>query len=100
MTPSARTLATMFVVSAAFVALSTTAEAKQVRITVTSAGTGTDSDKSAAMDQAKQSAEASLICTGELEDVRTNSTGCAKIPGDTPEYVCTAVSRATCVIGN
>jgi len=77
-------------------ALIVPAEAKSMRMPVSSMGSGSDSDKSSAREAARQSAEAQLVCVGRLEDIRTNSTGCSQI-GE--EFLCMAVSTATCILG-
>ncbi len=71
------------------------AESAPLRVRVTSMGSASDSDRSSASDMAKNNSESTLFCTGRLEDVQTR-TNCAKI-GD--NYLCTASSAATCVIG-
>jgi hypothetical protein len=76
------------------------AVAKPLRVGVTAIGTGHDSDKAAAINAAKENARGSLVCAGSLESVDANSTGCLKTGGDdSPTFICTAVARGTCVMG-
>jgi len=73
------------------------ADAKPMRVPVTSIGSGTDVDKSAAMSAAKDNAESMLVCAGTVEGLKTTSTGCTQTGSS---YVCAAVSSATCVLGS
>ncbi len=76
------------------------ADAKPVRVGVTAMGTGTDSDKGSAQSAAKDSAKASLVCAGRLEEVDANVSGCVQTgSGENKSFICTAVARGTCVIG-
>jgi hypothetical protein len=70
------------------------------RIPVTSLGSGSDSDRSTASTAAKENAESTLVCAGRLENVHSSVSGCVQTgDGENATYVCTAVARATCVIG-
>jgi len=71
------------------------ASARELRVIVNALGTGSDADRGSASRAARDSAEANLVCTGSLENVRSSVSSCAQV-GDS--YMCTATATGVCVL--
>lgn len=74
-------------------------QAAPVKLHVFATGAGSDPDQKKAIDHAKKKAESMFVCTGALENIRLEVSGCRNFGGEDSSFTCAVVGSATCVNG-